>query len=126
MATTQTVTKAWKSGSQAISKSKDLTDAAELKVDITIATAITDQLTPLAISATKTTVLYLVSDVDLTLKTNNSGTPQETIALTAGNPLVWDSTAYHAIPFAGDVTAIYLTNASGQQGNVNVRVLYHP
>lgn len=126
MATTHTITKGWKSGSKAISKSKDLTDSAEMSVDVATPAATTDQLTTIAISATKTTALFLVSDVDLTLKTNNATTPQETINLTAGNPLVWDSNSYHDFPFSGDVTAIYTTNAAGQQSNLNIRILYHP
>lgn len=124
--TTHTITKGWKSGSKAISKAKDLTDSAELALDLATPAATTDQLTTLAISATKTTALYIVSDVDLVLKTNDATTPQETINLSAGNPLVWDVNSYHPFPFSGDVTAIYTSNASGQQSNLNVRILYHP
>ena len=60
----------------------------------------------------------------LTLKTNSSGSPQETITLNDGVPLVYPAGGV-AIPFAGNVTAFYMTDAStGAVGGIlHVRAL---
>jgi hypothetical protein len=58
--------------------------------------------------------VILVSDQDMTVKTNSSGSPDDTISLKANNPLVWSaSAAYYTNPFShADVTKFYLTNAT--------------
>ena len=39
----------------------------------------------------------------------------------ASNPLLWWATADHAIPFAANVTNLYLSNSSGQQATLQLR-----
>jgi hypothetical protein len=57
--------------------------------------------------------LYIVSDQNVTLKTNSTGSPANTIALKAGIPLVWVAAApYQANPFTTDVTAFFITNTA--------------
>jgi hypothetical protein len=80
--------------------------------DVAVPAATTDQPATLAIVAAKLQVLFLVSDKDLTLKTNSPSAPANTFSLKAGAPLVWSkSEGYFANPLSADVTAIYLTNA---------------
>lgn len=57
--------------------------------------------------------LILWASGNLTLKTNSSSMPQETIPLVADKPLMWDvDSPAGDIPFAGPVTALFLTNTS--------------
>ena len=58
-------------------------------------------------------IVMYCTGVNLTLKTNSSGTPQDTITLTAGTPFVWLINSGITDPFAGDVTALFVTNADG-------------
>lgn len=53
---------------------------------------------------------YMVSSQDLTIKTNDSGAPADTIVLKANKPLIWQHDSLHANPFSEDITALYLTN----------------
>ena len=72
--------------------------------------------------------VLLVASVAMTLKTNSSGSPQETIALAAGVPKIW-SLAQDLIgtcPFSGDVTALFVTNASGGAGTLTVKTAHDP
>lgn len=62
----------------------------------------------------------------MTVKTNSSGAPQETIAVAAGIPLVYVPAEGGTAPFAGDVTKLYVTNASGGIAILNVLVLKDP
>lgn len=49
------------------------------------------------------------ADQDLTLKTNSSGSPADTIAYKKNTRFVWSNDEYSAIPFSADVTKFYVT-----------------
>ena len=71
--------------------------------------------------------VYLKSDKALTLKTNSTGAPQDTISLVADSPIVWnDDMPAAACPFAGDVTALYVTEGAGVDANLVVKLLQDP
>jgi hypothetical protein len=58
--------------------------------------------------------LFLFCSRDVTIKTNSSGSPDNTINLRAGEPLHWHTNAYFANPLlAADVTSIFVTLAAG-------------
>jgi hypothetical protein len=84
------------------------------EVDVTVPAATTDQAYPLAIDVSELESIYLYTDGDLTVQTNDGTTPQETLTFVSGKPLLW----YNGMPgvavgdvFAGDVTGLFLTNA---------------
>ena len=71
--------------------------------------------------------LFMLSSKDITLKTNDSGSPDDEIALKAGVPLPWAYQAgnyYHACPLTADVVKIFITNASGAAARVQIEALY--
>lgn len=71
---------------------------------------VTNQLTAFTLTIANLKAIVMVADQNMTVKTNSSGSPQETISLKAGIPFIWTSEAgYFAAPFAGNVTALYLT-----------------
>jgi len=52
----------------------------------------------------------LVADVDMTVKTNSTSSPGNTINLKAGRVMPWsNSDGYYASPFTVDVTSFYVT-----------------
>jgi hypothetical protein len=61
--------------------------------------------------------MCLVCDQHVVIRTNSIGSPQETISLVAGKPLTWDTDESRAVPFAGNITALYLTNATNIDAN---------
>ena len=67
--------------------------------------------------------IYIKTDQDLTLKTNSTGSPQETVTLKAGVPFVWVYQSGITNPFAGNVTATYWSNAGATAANVYIRLL---
>lgn len=67
--------------------------------------------------------LWISSDQDITIKTNSSSVPQETIALKANQPITWVDGDVQAKPFAGDVTAIYVSNAGAAAAALEIRSL---
>jgi hypothetical protein len=66
--------------------------------------------------------LAIFASAAMTLKTNSSGSPDDTITLAAGQLLVWTSDSGMANPFdAAAVTKIYVTSTAG--GLLKIRAL---
>lgn len=92
-----------------------------IEVSETITDA-TDQLLSVAFVLAKLKVFIMVSSTAMTVKTNDSGSPQETLTLAAGVPFVYVPGAGLASPFDDDVTALYVTNTGASQVQVRVGV----
>lgn len=94
-----------------------VTIAAPMSIELeeSVPDATTDRALSVAIDVSAMTDLYMVSTAALTIQTNSGSSPDDTIVLEANKPLVWRAggTGHPANPLGTDVTAIYLTNASG-------------
>jgi hypothetical protein len=88
----------------------------EINRDMTVAASQTNVALGIAIpTLSKIKSLFISGDQDFTLETNDSGTPQETLAFTADVPLVWDARMPgFAIGdlFAGAITNVYVTTGA--------------
>ncbi len=86
----------------------------------------TDLQVDIAFPKATLVVLYMLATADMTIETNNSGTPDDTINLKANAPLIWVAAdAYHANPVNNaDVTKVYVTNTTA--GTLDIRALYDP
>jgi hypothetical protein len=69
------------------------------------------------------------SDQAVTLYTNNpsGSSPQDTISLVANQCRIWtlQTDGSGACPFAGNVTAMYVTNPGGIVANLSIRGICH-
>ena len=73
----------------------------------------TNVLQAAAWTVANTQAIFLLSSANMTIKTNSSGSPANTINLIAGVPLIWDASAgYYTNPFTTNVTAFYVTCSS--------------
>lgn len=108
---------------QAISTKAFYTGTAEVGYDGTVPA--TTDLVEVDLSFTRANVhaLLLYSSQPLTIKTNNSTTPIDTITLTAGQSIVWGSDHPEPNPVAHDVTKLFLSNDSANAATVKIRVL---
>ena len=71
--------------------------------------------------------IYIKSDQDLTLETNDGTTPTDTIDLKAGVPYIWHTGSYFTNLLTADITAnIFLTNASGSAAKLEIEVVTDP
>lgn len=112
------------SGNNIVNALVNQTGDEEVDIDVAVAPSTTnaeyDQT--LTVAALKSVVLY--SDQALTIKTNSSSAPQDTINLVAGQAIVWQPAGGFSAPFAGNVTKFFLTNASGTlTANFKMRAL---
>jgi hypothetical protein len=87
-------------------------------IDVEIPASTTDQLFTIAIDVSELESIFLYTDGALTVETNSSSAPDDTFVFAANKPLAWvngmptiDGTSQN--PFDADVTALYLTNATG-------------
>jgi len=67
--------------------------------------------------------LLLFANVAMTIKTNSSSAPQDTIVLVANQVIVWDPIhdGIGECPFSGDVSALYLYNSGAADGTLKIR-----
>lgn len=65
----------------------------------------------------------LVSTVDCTIKTNNSTTPDNTLALVADKPYIWTTSSYDTFLFTTDITKIFVVVAGATAGTVRLEAV---
>ena len=118
MAFTTYVTSTTTQGTFTISNTDSYTTDQVTKIQESVATGTADQEISLAIDISKLKAFSMQASQAMTVKTNSSGAPQETFTLTAGTPVIF-VTGDTAI-FAGDVTKLFITNASGSLATFNI------
>ncbi len=120
---THTFTLNWSSGNNNLLATVTATGQEEINISISIAGSTTNQQLPagFAFTLAKLQSIYILAAGVLTLKTNSSGSPQETLTLAANEPIVWIAGAGMPALFAGNITAGYVTNAAGTATQLDIR-----
>lgn len=96
----------------------------QVSLSVSVPDSTTDQLVDLALNVSEIKAVYIVSDQDLTLETNDGSTPDDTLSLVAGVPYVWHENSYYSNLLITDITALYLTNASGATATLELEAVY--
>lgn len=112
-----------------INNSADYTGEAEFSLEVTIAFGEIDLFVEASIDVSETKSMSMSCDFDLTVKTNSSSDPDDTIELVANVPYVFntDLVNYYANALTTDVTAFYLTNIYGEpEATFKLEVLTDP
>lgn len=104
-------------------KSKAYSGSQIVELDESVADSQTDSQINVAIDVSAVKTFYVVSDQNVTLETNSGSTPADTIALKADVPYVWTTDSYDSFLLGTDVTAIFITNASGSTAAITLRAL---
>ena len=116
-------------GTSAVLSSYPVSAGLESNINESIPDAAADQQVDWAvdISQIKSFVLRANGGA-LSIKTNSTSVPQETIALADGKPVHWDENAHHTIGsiFAGDITKLYVSNSSGNAVTLEILCLVDP
>lgn len=90
------------------------TEELEINYDATLAIG-ADVATGIALTIANIRSMVIVASTAATIETNSTATPQETLTLVAGVPLVWDASQPGALigdVFAGNVTNMFVTNVA--------------
>lgn len=113
----------WQAGNESLSKQITITADGEANVEVEVADEAADLAINIAIDISALQLLYIVADQDLTIETNDGTTPDDTLALKAGKPIVWYDGCGYSNPLSADVTALYASNASGADATLTVKTL---
>jgi hypothetical protein len=101
------------SNAGSISASRAFSGDTQINLDTTIAAATTNQLFTLAIDVSQVKMLVMLAENAMTIKTNSSGSPANTVNLLAGVPYEYGEGGYSTLVLTTDVTAIYVTSTLG-------------
>jgi hypothetical protein len=107
----------------AISALSKYTGTAEVGYDGTVPPATDLVEVDIAWIRANVKALLLYSSQALTIKTNVSGAPVNTIVLAAGQAITWGVDHPEANPVAADVTKLFLSNDGTNPAIVKIRVL---
>ena len=115
----------YRSGAGTITNTTDsFTGNAEVNYDDTIPGTTTNKEADLAITVANIVSMVIHSDQALTIKTNSSTVPDDTITLTANKQKAWNSDMVTAQrPLTTDVTQIFVTNAGATDARLKFYVL---
>ena len=111
---TRTITKDCALSDRTLSFAKAYSADAEDNRAVTIPAGATNLEIDIGIAYAQLVSLFMAATADLTIKTNHSGSnpaPDNTIALKAMVPLVWNADSYFTNPLTADVTKLYVSNA---------------
>lgn len=110
-------------GNESVTQQETIVADSETNLDVAVADGATALQANLAVDISALKSLYISSDQNLTVKTNSSGSPDDTLTIKANSPLIWTPDCGFACPLTEDVTALYLANAAGEDATLKVRLL---
>lgn len=124
---THTVGKSYKNDAGTIATTTaSYTGNRENDLSVSVPASTTNQPYVFATTLSKWQSCVIYAKGALTLKTNSSSAPTDTLSLVANQALIWDTdlgSAGQAKPFTGDVTQIFLTNAATSAVSLDIRIL---
>ena len=126
MSFTHKITHELQIGSETLLNEQTLSGNGRQSISETIADSTTDGLVAFALDVSECASFFILADQALTVKTNSSGSPADTLTLSAGVPYLWHTGAIDSFQLGTDVTALYVTNASGEDATLRIEALYDP
>jgi hypothetical protein len=109
------------SGGTPLSGIQSSVGVTEIVQDVNYGASLANQLLSVAFIAANVQDVFLLSDKGLTIGTNSSSSPVNTIVLKPGTPLAWEnSSGYFPNPFTANVTAFYITTTVAARLQVKI------
>ena len=106
-------------GAATIIGTNTATGSSVISLSETIAGSATTQIS-VAIDVSALKAIAIKSTVATTLKTNSSGSPDDTIVLVADQPYVWFTGDYNASLLTVDITSIFFVVAGATAGTLTI------
>lgn len=110
-------------GRQIVSQNSYSGDS-QTSINVAVPDSTSDQLVVFSLDVSQIKSIYIKSDVDMTLETNDGTTPADTLVLVANEPYIWWSGSLFTNLLATDVTALYLTTGSVGAGTFELEVVF--
>lgn len=103
---------------------RELSANGHVEIDATVPGNSTDEEVSVAFPVAGVKALALQSTVAMTIKTNDSAEPDNTLVLKPGVQYAWDEDSYDDLKFTEDVTKFFVTVPGATAGVLSVRCLY--
>lgn len=126
MALSETITIGYNLDGAPIQKNVALSGGSRTVLSETVADDAADVEMALAIDVSELELLIIDCDVGITIETNDGTTPDDTLTIAAGVPLIWYTGCGHANPLGTDVTAIFVTQTDATEGTLVIKALVDP
>lgn len=117
------LTLSWTRESESITQRSTTTADGEKNIDVALTASVANKQVNLTLTVANLKSVYIQTDVEITLKTNSSGTPDQTLTIEPGTPLIWNETMASACPIEDNITAFYITNTEATAGTAKLRFL---
>lgn len=111
------------SNAMSVSSARTFTGDNQLSISQAIAAGTTNQEILAAIDVSQLKMLVIQSDVNVTIKTNSSGAPADTLNIVGGIPYVWGDGDYNALLLTTDVSKLFVTVPGSAPANLQVLAL---
>jgi hypothetical protein len=127
MSFTHKLTRSWsKSGATPVSAEIEKTGGSEANISESIPDSSSDLEVNWTCDYTALELLYITSDQDITIETNDGTYPDDTLTINANQAVSWADGDEFDCPLTADVTALFVTNASGLAAQLEIRSLTDP
>lgn len=125
MAYSETINRRYAATNRTLERAEVKTSTGKGGISESIANGASDLSIPLAIDISQVKVIYIEAvGGALTVKTNSSSTPDDTLALADSVPQMWVDSDLSTFFLTADVTGLFVSNASGSTVTLNVEFLY--
>lgn len=111
-------------GDSPVIPSQSYSSSSRVSFTETVANSSTDYEIALTLDVTAVVSFFLMSDKNVTLETNSGSAADNTIALVANVPYIWNTGSYDAFLLDTDVTSVFITNASGASAIVQCEAVF--
>lgn len=111
------------SNALSIEATRVLSGDSQLNIIQVVAGSTVDQEILAAIDISLAKLVAIKSTQNITIKTNDSASPDDTLALTANVPMIWRDGDYNAIFLSADVAKFFITNATAADATVQILAL---
>ena len=111
-------------GSASRSTTQSFTGSGAISISESVSNGGTDVQINVAMDVSALKSVWINSDQAVTLETNSGSAADETISLLANQPYIWYTGSYFTNLLATDITAIFITNASGATATIQIEATY--
>lgn len=124
MAFTHTLGITYRTAAGTITSTTDSYSAdSEINEDVSVSATTTNAEIDVAFDPTKIKSMVLYSDKAVTVKTNSTSAPVDTIAVAAAKQITWNTDSSATVPFGGTagttaITKFYVTNGGATAASV--------
>jgi hypothetical protein len=124
MAFTHTLGRTYKTDAGTIASTTDTYSGnAENDLSVSVVGPVTNEEHDLQVAVGDIVSLVIYSDHAVTIKTNSTGSPGNTITTIGKVMIAWNTDSHEAKPLTTDVSKLFITNANTNTAKVDIRVL---